>query len=162
VFARGGEGGEELGRAVLELLDGGGADFRPLYDADRPVRETIDAIVQRVYGGEGADYTPHAARALDQLAAVGLDRAPVCMAKTQYSFTDDPTRLGTPTGFRVTIEDVTASAGAGFVVARAGDIMTMPGLPPTPAPLYPDVDSCRRDTPAPTVGSMLVARCRLP
>jgi formate--tetrahydrofolate ligase len=133
VFARGGEGGEELGRAVLELLGRGGADFRPLYEADRPVRETVDAIVQHVYGGEGADYTPHAARALDQLAAVGLDRAPVCMAKTQYSFTDDPSRLGTPTGFRVTIEDVTASAGAGFVVARAGDIMTMPGLPPTPA-----------------------------
>jgi formate--tetrahydrofolate ligase len=133
VWARGGEGGEELGRLVLELLDRGGADFRPLYDADRPVRETIDTIVQRVYGGEGADYTPHAARALDHLAAIGLDRVPVCMAKTQYSFTDDPSRLGTPTGFRVTIEDVTASAGAGFVVARAGDIMTMPGLPPTPA-----------------------------
>jgi formate--tetrahydrofolate ligase len=134
VWARGGAGGEALAHLVQAALDGRTADFRPLYDPARlGIREKIDTIVQRVYGGEGADYAPAAARAVEHLAQIGLDHVPVCMAKTQYSLTDDPTRLGRPTGFRVTISDVTPSAGAGFVVARCGDVMTMPGLPATPA-----------------------------
>jgi formate--tetrahydrofolate ligase len=133
VWARGGAGGEALARLVLDTLAGGTADFRPLYDAARPIREKIDTIVQRVYGGDGATLTPAAERQVEYLESIGLGATPVCVAKTQYSLTDDATRLGRPTGFRVTIGEVTPSAGAGFVVARAGDIMTMPGLPKAPA-----------------------------
>jgi formate--tetrahydrofolate ligase len=104
-----------------------------LYDAARPIKEKIDTIVRKVYGGDGADYAPKADRAIEYLESIGLGATPVCMAKTQYSLTDDATKLGRPTGFRVTINDVYPSAGAGFVVAQAGDIMTMPGLPKEPA-----------------------------
>jgi formate--tetrahydrofolate ligase len=133
VWARGGEGGEELARAVLELLKKGGAKYQPLYDVKRPIREKIDTIVRKVYGGEGADFAPAAARSIDYLESIGLGETPVCIAKTQYSFTDDPTRLNVPKGFRITINEVNGSAGAGFVVAKAGDIMIMPGLPKVPA-----------------------------
>lgn len=133
VFARGGEGGETLAHEVLALLDARGHEFRPLYDAARPIREKIDTIVQRVYGGAGADFTPAAERSIAWLEANGMGETPVCMAKTQYSLTDNAERLGRPRDFRVTVTDVTGSAGAGFVVARCGDIMTMPGLSRTPA-----------------------------
>ncbi|HET7631353.1 MAG TPA: formate--tetrahydrofolate ligase, partial [Gemmatimonadaceae bacterium] len=132
VWARGGEGGEDLARAVLELLKKGGAKYQPLYDVKRPIREKIDTIVRKVYGGEGADFAPAAARSIDYLESIGLGETPVCIAKTQYSFTDDPTRLNVPKGFRITINEVNGSAGAGFVVAKAGDIMIMPGLPKVP------------------------------
>jgi formate--tetrahydrofolate ligase len=133
VWAQGGAGGEALGREVLRLLDEGTADFKPLYDAARPIREKIETIAMRVYGADGVDYTPAAQRAIDQLEAIGMGETPVCMAKTQYSLTDDATRLGTPKGFRITVNEVYGSAGAGFVVAKCGDIMTMPGLGKTPA-----------------------------
>jgi formate--tetrahydrofolate ligase len=133
VFARGGEGGEELARAVMALLAAGGSKYAPLYDAKLPIRQKIETIVRRVYGGDGVDYAPAAERSIEYLTSIGMGETPVCIAKTQYSLTDDPTRLGVPTGFRVTINEVTGSAGAGFVVARAGDIMTMPGLPKAPA-----------------------------
>ena len=133
VWEKGGAGGEDLAREVLALLDGRTARYAPLYDVTQPVREKIETIVQRVYGGDGVDYTPAAARAIDQLESVGLHHTPVCMAKTQYSLTDDPARLGKPTGFRITVTEVYGSAGAGFVVAKTGDIMTMPGLPRMPA-----------------------------
>jgi formate--tetrahydrofolate ligase len=134
VWARGGAGGMELARLVMETLDRGASAYRPLYDPARlTIREKIDTIVRRVYGGAGADYAPAAAKAVDYLEQIGLDHVPVCMAKTPYSLTDDATVLGRPTGFRVTVADVTASAGAGFVVARCGEVMTMPGLPPVPA-----------------------------
>ncbi|HJQ21808.1 MAG TPA: formate--tetrahydrofolate ligase [Gemmatimonadaceae bacterium] len=133
VWARGGAGGEELGKQLLALLDKKGAEYRPLYATDRPIREKIETIVRKVYGGEGVDYAPAADRAIDYLESVGLGDTPVCIAKTQYSLTDDPTVLGRPTNFRITINEVTPSAGAGFVVARAGEIMTMPGLPKDPA-----------------------------
>lgn len=133
VFARGGEGGETLAHEVLALLDARGHEFRPLYDAARPIREKIDTIVQRVYGGAGANFTPAAERSIAWLEANGMGETPVCMAKTQYSLTDNAERLGRPRDFRVTVTDVTGSAGAGFVVARCGDIMTMPGLSRTPA-----------------------------
>jgi len=133
VWERGGAGGIELARAVLQVLDGGTARYRPLYATTLPIREKIDAIVRCVYGGEGADFSSKADRSIDYLESIGLGDTPVCMAKTQYSLTDDPTRLGRPSGFRITVNEVYPAAGAGFVVAQAGDIMTMPGLPKEPA-----------------------------
>ncbi len=133
VWAKGGEGGEELAKTVLDLLKKGGAKYAPLYDEKKPIREKIDTIVRKVYGGDGVDYAPAAERAIDYLESIGMGETPVCVAKTQYSLTDDASKLGKPTGFRMTINDVYGSAGAGFVVAKAGDIMTMPGLPKVPA-----------------------------
>ena len=118
---------------MLALLAGRTARYAPIYDVTQPVRDKIETIVKRVYGGDGVDYSPAADRAIDQLESIGLHHTPVCMAKTQYSLTDDPSRLGKPTGFRITVNEVYGSAGAGFVVAKTGDIMTMPGLPKVPA-----------------------------
>jgi formate--tetrahydrofolate ligase len=133
VWHRGGAGGEALAKEVLALLDGGGASYAPLYDVMLPVRDKIATIVRKVYGGDGVDYSPAASKAIDALEGLGLHQTPICMAKTQYSLTDDPAILGTPSGFRITVNEVYASAGAGFVVAKTGDIMTMPGLPKKPA-----------------------------
>jgi formate--tetrahydrofolate ligase len=133
VWEKGGAGGEALGHALLALLDKKGAEFRPLYPTNLPIREKIDIIVKRIYGGDGADYAPKAERAIEYLESIGLGGTPVCMAKTQYSLTDDATKLGRPRGFRIQVNEVRPSAGAGFVVAQCGDIMTMPGLPKEPA-----------------------------
>jgi formate--tetrahydrofolate ligase len=133
VWEKGGAGGEALGSELLALLDKKGAEYRPLYATDRPIKEKIDTIVRQIYGGEGADYTPEADRAITYLESIGMGGTPVCMAKTQYSLTDDATKLGRPRGFRITVNEVRPSAGAGFVVAQCGDIMTMPGLPKEPA-----------------------------
>jgi formate--tetrahydrofolate ligase len=133
VWEKGGEGGLEMANEVLAALQKGGAKYAPLYDAKKPIREKIDTIVKKVYGGDGADYTPKAERAIEYLESIGLGETPVCMAKTQYSLSDDATLLGRPKGFRIAVNDVYPAAGAGFVVAQAGDIMTMPGLPKEPA-----------------------------
>ncbi|HVX38498.1 MAG TPA: formate--tetrahydrofolate ligase [Gemmatimonadaceae bacterium] len=133
VWEKGGAGGEELGARVLELLDSKAAEFRPLYPTNLPIKQKIDIIVRQIYGGEGADYSPAADRAIDYLESIGLGGTPVCMAKTQYSLSDDATKLGRPRGFRIQVNEVRPSAGAGFVVAQCGDIMTMPGLPKEPA-----------------------------
>jgi formate--tetrahydrofolate ligase len=133
VWEKGGEGGEALAREVKAMLEAGGARFAPLYDTALPIKQKIETIVRKVYGGDGAEYSAKADRAIEYLESIGLGSTPVCMAKTQYSLTDDATKLGRPTGFRVTINEVYPSAGAGFVVAQAGDIMTMPGLPREPA-----------------------------
>jgi formate--tetrahydrofolate ligase len=133
VWAEGGAGGEALARAVQQLLDGGSAKFKPIYDTALPIKAKIDTIVRKVYGADGADYSPSASRAIEYLEANGMADTPVCMAKTQYSLTDDPTKLGRPTGFRISVNEVWGSAGAGFVVAKAGDLMTMPGLSKVPA-----------------------------
>jgi formate--tetrahydrofolate ligase len=133
VWEKGGAGGEALGSELLGLLDKKGAEYRPLYATDRPIKEKIDTIVRQIYGGEGADYSPEADRAITYLESIGMGNTPVCMAKTQYSLTDDATKLGRPRGFRITVNEVRPSAGAGFVVAQCGDIMTMPGLPKEPA-----------------------------
>jgi len=133
VWARGGEGGEAVAREILAALESGEAKFRPLYDAALPIKQKIETICREIYGADGVDYQAAAERSIAQCEAMGLGQTPVCMAKTQYSFSDDPAKLGRPRGFRVTIRDVYPSAGAGFVVALAGDIMTMPGLSKTPA-----------------------------
>ena len=133
VWEKGGEGGEAVGREVLALLEEGGSNFHPLYDAALPIKAKIETIAREIYGADGVIYQPAAERSIAQCESMGLGQTPVCMAKTQYSFSDDPSRLGRPRGFQITIRDVYASAGAGFVVALAGDIMTMPGLPRTPA-----------------------------
>jgi formate--tetrahydrofolate ligase len=133
VFAKGGEGGEAVAREVLDILAGGRSRYAPLYDAARPIKEKIDTIVRKVYGGDGAEFSAKAERAIAYLESIGLGDTPVCMAKTQYSLSDDATKLGRPSGFRVTVNDVYPLAGAGFVVAQCGEIMTMPGLPKVPA-----------------------------
>jgi len=133
VWARGGEGGEAVAREILSALDQDKAKFAPIYDTALPIKKKIEIIATEIYGAAGVDYQAAAERSIAQCEAMGMGATPVCMAKTQYSFSDDPGRLGRPTGFRLTIRDVYASAGAGFVVALAGDIMTMPGLSKTPA-----------------------------
>jgi formate--tetrahydrofolate ligase len=135
VWEKGGAGGEALAREVLALLDEGKADFKPIYDATLPIKEKVEAIVKKVYGGDGVDFSPSAESQIRYLETpeVGLGHTPVCIAKTQYSLSDHASRLGTPKGFRISINEVYGSAGAGFVVAKAGDIMTMPGLPKVPA-----------------------------
>lgn len=133
VWARGGAGGEAVAREILAALEQDKARFAPLYDTALPIKKKIELIATEIYGAAGVDYQAAAERSIAQCEAMGMGSTPVCMAKTQYSFSDDPGRLGRPTGFRLTIRDVYASAGAGFVVALAGDIMTMPGLSKTPA-----------------------------
>jgi len=133
VWEKGGAGGEAVAKEILAVLDEKKASFQPLYDASNPIKEKIETIAREIYGAAGVDYTPAAEKNIAQCEGMGLGDTPVCIAKTQYSFSDDPTKLGRPTGFRITIRDVYPAAGAGFVVALAGDIMTMPGLPKVPA-----------------------------
>jgi len=133
VWEKGGAGGESLASELLALLDKKGAEFRPLYPTNLPIKDKIDMIVRQIYGGEGADYAPAADRTIGYLESIGLGNTPVCMAKTQYSLSDDATKLGRPRGFRITVNEVRPAAGAGFIVAQCGDIMTMPGLPKEPA-----------------------------
>ena len=140
VWAEGGKGGEALAREVVRLCEEEKGDFTFSYDLDTTIEEKIEAIVKKVYGGVGISILPAAKKQIDRLAELGFDRCPVCMAKTQYSFSDDPTKLGAPEGFTVTIKNAKISAGAGFIVILTGDIMTMPGLPKVPAAEKIDVD----------------------
>ncbi len=133
VWAKGGEGGEAVAKEVLAVLAEGKSRFAPLYDASLPIKRKIERIAGEIYGADGVDFSATADKSIAQWEAAGLGATPVCMAKTQYSFSDDPTKLGRPKGFRITIRDVYPAAGAGFIVALAGEIMTMPGLSKTPA-----------------------------
>jgi len=133
VWEKGGDGGIELGEAVLELLEEGKADFKPIYDTALPIRQKIEIVAKEIYRADGVTFMPTAVRAAARLEKWGLGDTPVCMAKTQYSFSDNATLLGAPSGFKITVRDIYPSAGAGFVVALCGDIMTMPGLGKTPA-----------------------------
>jgi len=145
VWADGGAGGEDLAREVVALCDQP-SDFRFAYDADAPIREKIETLVRRIYGGAGIHVTPVAAKQIDKLTELGFGGCPICVAKTQYSFSDDPTKLGAPEDFKITVRQVKVSAGAGFIVVITGDIMTMPGLPKAPAAERIDVDSDGRIT----------------
>lgn len=132
VWAHGGDGGVELARKVWQASSGP-VDFRFLYDVESSIPEKIDAIARGMYGADGVEFSDAAKKSIRDLESAGLDRVPVCVAKTQYSLTDDPSRVGRPTGFRITVREIRLSAGAGFVVALTGNIMTMPGLPRHPA-----------------------------
>ena len=133
VFARGGEGGIELAKEVIALADSGRSDFKPLYDLDLPLKAKIETIAKEIYGADGVNYTKEANKALKEFEDLGYGSLPICMAKTQYSFSDDPALLGRPSGFNITIRNCRISAGAGFIVVLTGDVMTMPGLPKVPA-----------------------------
>ncbi|MBQ6874133.1 MAG: formate--tetrahydrofolate ligase [Clostridia bacterium] len=140
VWAKGGEGGTELAKEVVRLCEEEKGDFTFSYDLDMSIEDKIRAIVRKVYGGKDISILPAAQKQIAQLTALGFDKCPVCVAKTQYSFSDDMTKLGAPEDFVVTIKNVKVSAGAGFVVVLTGDIMTMPGLPKVPAAEKIDVD----------------------
>ncbi len=140
VWAEGGKGGEELAREVVRLCEEEKGEFTFSYSLDGTIEEKIEAVVRKIYGGKGITILPAAKKQIDQLTALGFDHVPVCIAKTQYSFSDDPSLLGAPEDFTVTIKNVKISAGAGFLVVLTGDIMTMPGLPKVPAAEKIDVD----------------------
>ena len=141
VWAKGGEGGEELAKEVVRLCEEEKGDFTYSYELENTtIEEKIEAVVRKVYGGDGVIFTPNAKKQIASLNELGFSNCPVCMAKTQYSFSDDATKLGAPTGFKVTVKNVKISAGAGFIVVLTGDIMTMPGLPKVPAAERIDVD----------------------
>lgn len=141
VWAEGGKGGEALAREVVRLCEEEKGDFTFSYDADLPLDEKIEAVVTKIYRGAGVNILPTARRQLDEIAALGFGDLPVCIAKTQYSFSDDPSALGAPDNFVVTVRSARVSAGAGFVVVLTGDILTMPGLPLKPAAENVDVDT---------------------
>ncbi len=140
VWAKGGEGGVEVAKQLLELIEKGNDDFEYAYDLDMPIKEKIRNIAKKVYGADDAVFTSKASKKIDKLESLGFGNLAVCMAKTQSSLTDDPKKLGRPTGFKITVRDVDVSAGAGFIVAMTGSIMKMPGLPKVPSSEKIDVD----------------------
>lgn len=141
VFANGGDGGVDLAKKVVKTIEEKPSDFKPLYDAELPIKEKLDIIAREIYRADGVVYTKSAEKAIAEIEALGKDKLPVCVAKTQYSLSDDQTKLGKPENFTITVRDVRLSAGAGFIVALTGDIMTMPGLSKQPAAYSIDVDT---------------------
>ena len=146
VWAKGGQGGEALAREVVDLCEKEQPQFSYAYEDSLSIPEKIDAVVRKVYGGEGVNFTPAAQKQIDRLTQLGYQSLPVCIAKTQYSFSDNPTLLGAPEGFRITVRNVRICAGAGFIVILTGDIMTMPGLPKHPAAEQIDIDDSGKIT----------------
>ena len=140
VWAKGGEGGKKLAEEVIRLCEESNDDFSYSYALDGSIEDKLNQIVQKIYGGKRAVLTPQAQKQAKELEKLGFGNCPICVAKTQYSLTDDPTKLGAPTDFEVTVRNLKISAGAGFIVALTGDIMTMPGLPKVPAAVHIDVD----------------------
>ncbi len=141
VFAKGGEGGMDLAEKVCAVIDEGKADFKPLYDEKLSIKEKLNTIAKEIYRADGVIFTAAAEKAIKDIESLGQDKLPVCVAKTQYSLSDDPTKLGKPENFMMTVREVKLSAGAGFIVCLTGDIMTMPGLPKAPATYKIDVDN---------------------
>jgi len=133
VWNKGGEGGEELARKVVEVVEKGESKFKPLYDVEDSIKAKIEKIAKEIYGADGVDFTSACSKTIANIEKMGFDKMPICMAKTQYSMTDDPTIAGRPRNFRITVRDIKVSRGAGFLVALTGEIMTMPGLPKVPA-----------------------------
>ena len=146
VWADGGAGGIEMAKEVVRLCEEEQGDFTFSYELDGTIEDKITSVVKKVYGGDGITVLPAAKKQIQQLTALGFDKCPVCIAKTQYSFSDDPTKLGAPEGFTVTVKNVKVSAGAGFIVVLTGDILTMPGLPKSPAAERIDVDASGKIT----------------
>ncbi|NLJ98887.1 MAG: formate--tetrahydrofolate ligase [Tissierellia bacterium] len=133
VWGKGGDGGIDLAKKVVEVVESEPSNFKPIYDSEESIKDKIHKIATEIYGADGVDYTKSCDKKIKQIEENGLDKMPICMAKTQYSFSDDPTLLARPEGFRITVRDIRVSAGAGFLVALTGEIMTMPGLPRVPA-----------------------------
>ena len=146
VFSKGGEGGLELADKLVKLIDGTTSNFKPLYDESLPIKEKMDVIVREIYGGKGVVYTQAAEKSIKNIEKMGLDKLPICVAKTQYSLSDNPALLGRPQGFDITVREVRISAGAGFIVVITGEIMTMPGLPKLPAAEKIDIDESGKIT----------------
>ena len=140
VWEFGGEGGVELAKTVVDTIEHKESHFAPIYETDLPVKDKIEAVARKIYGADGVDYDSKALKNLEKINALGFDKLPVCMAKTQYSLSDDPSLLGRPSGFKIKVRDMYISAGAGFIVVLTGDIMTMPGLTKKPAALSIDTD----------------------
>ena len=140
VFARGGEGGKELAEKVVKTIETKEAHFKPIYDEKLPIKEKLNVLAKEIYRAGDVVFTSNAEKAIFEIEKLGKDKLPICVAKTQYSLSDDPQKLGSPKGFTLTVRDVRLSAGAGFIVALTGDIMTMPGLPKQPAAYKIDVD----------------------
>ncbi len=141
IFAKGGEGGTDLAQKVCDVIAKGEADFKPLYDEKLSIKDKLTTIAKEIYRADGVNFTAQAEKAIKEIEALGFGEIPVCVAKTQYSLSDDATKLGKPENFVITVRDVKLSAGAGFVVALTGDIMVMPGLPKAPAALKIDCDN---------------------
>ena len=141
IFAKGGEGGKDLAQKVCDTIEKKKSDFHVLYDEKLPIQEKLEIIAKEIYRADGVIYTAQAQKALKEIEGLGFADIPVCVAKTQYSLSDDPTKLGKPQGFKITVRDLKLSSGAGFVVAYTGDIMTMPGLPKLPAANLIDCDN---------------------
>lgn len=140
VWGKGGEGGIALAEEVVKVIDKNESNFRFCYDVNLPIKDKIEAIAQKIYGADGVDYIGNSLKQIEEIEALGYGNLPICIAKTQYSLSDDMKKLGRPTGFRITVRNIKPSIGAGFIVAFTGDIMTMPGLPKTPAAELIDVD----------------------
>ncbi len=132
VFTKGGEGGIELAEKVVNICENEESNFKPIYSLDMSIKEKIEKITKEIYGADGVNYEANAEKQIENLTELGFDKLPVCIAKTQYSFSDDPNALGAPSGFKINVRDVKVSAGAGFIVILTGQIMTMPGLPRVP------------------------------
>ncbi|MBR0530439.1 MAG: formate--tetrahydrofolate ligase [Ruminococcus sp.] len=141
IFAKGGAGGTDLAQKVVSTIDNNKSDFKPIYDEKLPIKEKLNIIAKEIYRADGVIFTAQAEKALKEINELGYGDIPVCVAKTQYSLSDDPTKLGKPENFEITVRDLRVSAGAGFVVAYTGDIMTMPGLPKVPAANNIDCDN---------------------
>ena len=133
VWAKGGEGGEELAKTLLAILDKEESNYHPLYSLDLPIAEKIETIAKEIYGADGVNFTKKVLSKIERFNNQGLDKLPICIAKTQYSLSDDPSLLGRPSGFKITVNDLIPNVGSGFLVAICGDIMRMPGLPKVPA-----------------------------
>ena len=139
-WAEGGKGGVEMGEKVLKLLQQPKMPYKPLYDVNDSIPKKMETIVKKVYGGDGVIFEGNAQKQIKELEAFGLDKMPICVAKTQYSLSDNPALLGAPKGFKVTVKDVRVCTGAGFIVCQTSNIMTMPGLPKVPAANRMDID----------------------
>ncbi|HHX17442.1 MAG TPA: formate--tetrahydrofolate ligase [Clostridium sp.] len=140
VFTKGGEGAKTLAQKIVDITKTTKSNFKPLYDSNLKIKEKIQIISKEIYGASGVEYMPSALKAIEKIESLGMDKLPICMAKTQYSISDNPSLLGRPEGFKITIREIKLSSGAGFIVAITGNIMTMPGLPKTPAAEKIDLD----------------------